>query len=792
MAKTEKKKNRKLRRRMRRTTAVIMLITSIIVAAIPVPENAAAPRDVVTDADGNITDIIRDASKYEYDVEAGTYDSANKVLQTANDYMLPNVLFPNMNLSQTGSDVAETVLNVDGNWVYQWQFKYYTKDTYVIISEYNGAYPAEEVKLGLNVPGAYEQISDATFTNYVDGLQANGGLVITLNSPTDPGYEFIKKYFPDKYEEYVKQYDQTDVSTHRCDFNMGDLGEAAYREYYCYEKKTSSTLDGNASRSLKGCTLVHVQKPVAGGTPEWVWIPKKLADEDNPYTGVADLLVDTNGFVCGKVGNPVYAIGNAAFTNVTNVKTLSLPSSLRYIGDQAFVGCSNMQKFEASNLEAVGNAAFKGCSALNTFTVQNPMKNIGAEAFYGTGLQEFNVTNSVAEIGPGAFAECQELTKLSFSPGPHTNSCIIDKFAFYNCPKLRDVSWGDNNNNVKSLGYAAFAMQAGGDSLEEFKFPEIKEEKDLGDYVLAGHSNLKKVTMPSVNFGRYTDVKLPSGLFMDCVSLEQVIFPDDGSYSCGSIRFDADLFYEVTNPDFYVRGPEQKRQNNAFSEADPRVSTWDALSIAHDGKTGIPYVYNRNGTDYFEICQNNMIMLIDGKGNLASCSFHPKVKTQADKDKLAGELVIPAEVAGTTVKTVAKGSFGDGNEPNDIKKYIKKLTFPDDGELATIEEGVFEGCPKLEKVVIGNTMKNIGANAFANCGTNIDAPSSVVLEVVFHSPKDGDYASFKIGQNAFTTGGEPLIFSGDIVKGYAPFEHAMDPGTKITEDGLRVDRKSVV
>ena len=782
MAKTEKKKNRKLRRRIRRTTAVVMLITSIIVAAIPVPENAAAPRTV----DPVTGDITRDSSEYVYDVEAGQYDASNKNLTTANDYILGAELFPGMNLSQVGNNEAKTVLNVDGNWIYQWQFKYYTSGNHVIISEYNGAYPAEEVKLGLNVPGAYEQISDTAFSNYVADLQSGGGVILTLTSPTDDGYQFIKKYFPDRYDEYVKQYDQTDVSTHRCDFNIGNLGEAAHREFYCYEKRTSASLDGNANRSLRGCTLIHVQVPRENSTPEWVWIPKKLDDSENPYTDMADLLLDTNGFVCGNVGNPVYAIGNSAFTNVTNVKTLSLPSSLRYIGDKAFVGCSNMQKFEASNLVAVGNAAFKGCSALNSFVVQNPMERIGAEAFYGTGLQEFNVTSSVSTIGPGAFAECQELAKLSFSAGPHTNACVIDKFAFYNCPKLSDVSWGDNNNNVKSLGFAAFAMQAGGDSMQEFKFPEIKEEKDLGDYCLAGHSNLKKVTMPSVNFGRYTDVKLPSGLFMDCVSLEQVIFPDDGSYSCGSISFDKDLFYEVTNPDFYVRGPEQKRQNNAFSEADPRVSTWDAVSIAHDGKTGIPYVYTRNGTDYFEICQDNMIMLIDGNGKLSSCSFHPNIRTEADKNKLAGELTIPAEVAGTAVKVVAKGSFGDGNEPNDIKKYIKSLTFPDDGELTTIEEGVFEGCPKLEKVVIGNTMKDIGANAFANCGTDIDAPSSVVLEIVFHSPKGGDYAGFKIGQDAFTTGGEPMIFSGDVVKGYAPFEHAMNPSTKITDDGLRV------
>ena len=60
MAKTEKKKNRKLRRRIRRTTAVILLITSIIVAAIPVPENVAAPGDPTTPDPDRLPSIVGD------------------------------------------------------------------------------------------------------------------------------------------------------------------------------------------------------------------------------------------------------------------------------------------------------------------------------------------------------------------------------------------------------------------------------------------------------------------------------------------------------------------------------------------------------------------------------------------------------------------------------------------------------------------------------------------------------------------------------------------------------------
>ena len=39
----KKKANRKVKRQIRRTSAIVLLITAIIVAAIPVPENVAAP-----------------------------------------------------------------------------------------------------------------------------------------------------------------------------------------------------------------------------------------------------------------------------------------------------------------------------------------------------------------------------------------------------------------------------------------------------------------------------------------------------------------------------------------------------------------------------------------------------------------------------------------------------------------------------------------------------------------------------------------------------------------------------
>ncbi|MDY4068887.1 MAG: leucine-rich repeat protein, partial [Lachnospiraceae bacterium] len=338
----------------------------------------------------------------------------------------------------------------------------------------------------------------------------------------------------------------------------------------------------------------------------------------------------------------------------------------------------------------------------------------------------------------------------------------------------------------------AFAMEESGGDMTDFVFPSVKDDvgtngysKKIGDYCLAGRGNLKNVTLPSNSFGRTKSVKLPDGMFMDCYNLEQVTFPTDGSYSSGRVSYDPSLFNEVTNKNFIVRGPESKQENNQIDYADPRTSTWEAVSIAHDGGTGIPYVFERNGVLYYEICQDNMLMLIDEAGNLQSCSFVPGL-TEPEKNSVAGVLEIPGKVGDTPLKSIASGSF----DTDDIKEYITEIVFPDDtdeSQLTEIGDGVFKDCPKLKKIVIGNTINTIGKEAFAECGTT--NPNTKV-QVEFRAPKDG-YENFAMGKDAFTTGGTPLEFKGDVVKGYAPFDYAMDPDTYANADtGLRVCYKS--
>ena len=352
---------------------------------------------------------------------------------------------------------------------------------------------------------------------------------------------------------------------------------------------------------------------------------------------------------------------------------------------------------------------------------------------------------------------------------------------------------GSQNNSVyiTTIGKCAFAVWDGvSGGLSEFVFPSRISQKrqdpqkgypdgyakkGLGDYILAGRTNLKDVTMPAA-YGMSSELDLPGHIFQNCIALERVNFPDTGQ-SCGFVTFPEDFFASVSNPNFYVQGPPYTEPSNR-EPAYPRKSTWVAYSAAAATKDGkrvpnIPYVYYLNGVRYTEVCDGKYLMCIDENGVLISCSLHP--------DETAAEgsidLIIPAEVAGTVVTGIASDCFaGDANEPNNRKmsKVVRTLTIQDGSRLATINNNVFANWDKLERVYFGDSVRTVGDNAFQDCLSLVD--------VYFNTP-DSAAAEFKMGTNAFQTNSAELTFHGPISTDYAPYDWAVMKNTVIDSNG---------
>ena len=157
------------------------------------------------------------------------------------------------------------------------------------------------------------------------------------------------------------------------------------------------------------------------------------------------------------IGNHVTSIGDCAFSGCTGLTSVTIPNSVTTIGTAAFSGCTGLTSVIIGNsitipnpVTTIGYAAFSDCPSLTSVTIGNSVTEIGTFAFSGcTGLTSVTIGNSVTEIGENAFDGCAGLTSVTI---PNSVTSIGD-YAFYYCTGLTSVTIG---NSVTLIGYRTF------------------------------------------------------------------------------------------------------------------------------------------------------------------------------------------------------------------------------------------------------------------------------------------------------------------------------------------------
>ena len=79
-----------------------------------------------------------------------------------------------------------------------------------------------------------------------------------------------------------------------------------------------------------------------------------------------------------------------------------------------FYGCSSLTSITLPNsVKSIGDGVFYGCSSLTNITIPNLVTYIGTQAFYGcTGLTSISIPNSVTSIEDDAFYLFSSLTSI--------------------------------------------------------------------------------------------------------------------------------------------------------------------------------------------------------------------------------------------------------------------------------------------------------------------------------------------------------------------------------------------
>ena len=263
-------------------------------------------------------------------------------------------------------------------------------------------------------------------------------------------------------------------------------------------------------------------------------IPEKVTIDGTEYTitGIEnDFFRGMANLKSVKLPSTLKTIGDKAFLNHPSLTEIEIPEGVTSIGQNAFSNCEALTTVKLpESLISIGNGAFRDCKSLVSVEIPENVKEISAFAFYHcVNLENLNIPDGVTSLENCVVGECKALQNLII-PDSVTN---IHQYAFYHCYALHIIRLP---KDIKKIPESMFEEA----NVETLILPDGIEE--IGERAFFGCS-LKEIVIPDsvkiinkdafANCGHLTSIKLPSSLieiapsaFNRCYSLESIDIPE--------------------------------------------------------------------------------------------------------------------------------------------------------------------------------------------------------------------------------------------------------------------------
>ena len=125
------------------------------------------------------------------------------------------------------------------------------------------------------------------------------------------------------------------------------------------------------------------------------------------------LLYQVNGV---SMSEGITSIGEALFYDMQTLSEVTIPSTITEIRARAFENCRKLKMihFAAnSQLQTIGDWAFYNCHNLRSLTLPEGVTNVGDAAFYGCNyLTEITLPSTMKKVADNAFALCPRMQTM--------------------------------------------------------------------------------------------------------------------------------------------------------------------------------------------------------------------------------------------------------------------------------------------------------------------------------------------------------------------------------------------
>lgn len=422
------------------------------------------------------------------------------------------------------------------------------------------------------------------------------------------------------------------------------------------------------------------------------------------------------------------------FYNLTKLKYVSLPSTVKRIPAYTFSGCTALlgeetaegsgvyKLFISNEVEYIGSGAFRGCNALTTVDFEEgekalafgegaynssygqPYTGVFSSASTYSNLVTVNLPKRLTVIPAYTFSDCRKLENVKI----RNTVTEIGAGAFYCCYKL--VSTEDTNlfeaddaNAASELiiadgtsGYAsssdllgAFALNYSSSSTDNLKYIKFPSRlKRVPDFCFYYNKSLTKVVIPATVANYDGKCGIGKNAFYYNSSITEVVF-EAGASVGAAISFGDNAFQ-------YCSSLATMSLPKNFGDLIADDGTFVAPALGYDALYGCSKL----------TFDASSIIYSDDKTELLIC---PNI--------VKGAITIPASVT-----KIADRAFKSCTG-------ITSITFEEGSALKSIGANAFDGCSGITSITLPEGLQTIGDYAFYNCTSdslgNITIPASV-------------------------------------------------------------------